>query len=280
MAVNSEKTKINDAASWMAEVDKFINGKTPQELSTGGVFFNPDIREDGPSGKHGGFFPAITEQNREAAIRRLLKDQPDNSQWFVDYINKGKNDGLSAEQEQFVASYDRFMSSFLDSRSELGEPQEVTKPGVFTSEDFARMATKDQTLTDAEYRKLMKEGDLDEDVEKMGSLGLPFIYLTGGIVQGAIDYETEDGPLSGLEGVYLTKELEPFYSSEAKRQLEKKNDHSYNMPFLNAAAHINQKFPEYVTQMGSICGRDTSLEFKPLSTTIRILPENQESYER
>lgn len=272
MAENSTNSVLKDAAAWIAEVDRYMRGKADQQLSTGGVFFNPDVQENG----HGGFFPAVTEENREKAIRTLLKDQPDQGRWFIEYLNTGKTNGLNAEQKQFVASYDRFTSSFLDARS-MGFPEEAQQlvaSGGLSSEDFAQKITKDQTLTDAEYRTLMKEGGFDADVKKMGSLGLPFIYLTGGIVQGAMDNEPTASP---IRTAYAPKELAPFYSPEGKLLLDEKNR---TLGYVNPNAPFDLKLSAYVEQMNNSCGTDASLEFKPGTTPARVIPENQESYER
>jgi len=181
------------------------------------VMENPNM----PQGQraYGGFFPPVTPENyREAAA--LL---PEEGQWFLNYLQTGAqpagNSAAVVQQQAFLSAYDSWMAGMLDAR--LGARTDAIR---LRASDFGNSA-RDQTYTASEHAELLNSARFPTLIGQMGELSMPFILLTGGIVQGAIDIEvlnplTPDGRPSSIPDRYNLQELRPFYSARALNLLD------------------------------------------------------------
>lgn len=181
--------------------------------STTGTFFHTDLVQAGPVDRpHGGFFAPITSDNRNEMIAALFDGK---GQWVNDFLTPtvlsnpfaAEPAYSEAQRAAFEGAYDRLMVGFLDSTYDATENLDLYS--------FSDGMTRDQTVTDHELWALLDRHGFKADLDAMGDdLAKRFVMLSGGVIQGIIDYESRNN--DGLTyNIYEPSEFDGLWSPEA-----------------------------------------------------------------
>jgi hypothetical protein len=192
----------------LVDRQRVARGEAVAVIAVGGQAYEP-LRE-------GGFFPPVTSENQEAAIRAIFADTPDQGQWLLDYIAARPELAREFITDEQIGPHLRGIyeelglsaqqRAFLDATLLLDAASFTADGRAFNGYDIS-IYRADGTVTQGEMYDMMANWLPARYMEQMGDLLVPFVQYNGGLMQGRADAETVNGS-GAVSSRHLLEELD------------------------------------------------------------------------